>query len=73
MVMWVCERWESRNVSIEGEIPHSLSIGSRNYSDRPGPRYTAQWRILFWRRVWSYLLESAPRKWVGYNGVESTL
>lgn len=33
---------------------------TRNYSERWGPRYTAPWRALVWRRVWSHIPEPAP-------------
>lgn len=35
-----------RNMILEGEIPHSLASGTRNYAERQGSSYTAQWRTL---------------------------
>lgn len=46
MIIWASGRCESRNMSLEGEIPHSLASGTRNYSERWGSRSTAQWRTL---------------------------
>lgn len=70
LVIWGCGRWGRRNVSIEGEISHSLYSGSRNYSERLGLRYAAQWRILVSEEGLVILTQVSSKGAVGYNGVE---
>lgn len=46
--VWRCEGGKlcSSGAALWRGIPHSLDIGSRNYTEKWGPRYIAQWETL---------------------------